>query len=513
MNNKLTVADVDLADRTVLLRVDFNVPFKPGSMEISDLTRIESSLPTIKYLLQRNCKIIICSHLGRPGGRPDEAMSLRPIAQKLEEILQIQVKFVSDCVSNEAVQITSGMGGGEIALLENLRFHSAEEANESEFARKLASLAEVYVNDAFGVAHRAHASVAKVTEYLPSVLGLLFSKEVHSLSKIFQHPDRPFTAILGGAKISDKIKVVERVSEIADDLLIGGGMCGTFIKALGYEVGNSEIEYEYLEFASRLLDKSNGVKSRVWLAEDVVVGREFSPMSQHQNCKIDGIDDRGMILDIGPKTVSRFTGIIGNSRTVFWNGPMGVFEFPAFAIGTESIAKSVVNATENGGFSLIGGGDSACEEASYLAKLCPKVYLIVRKDHLRASKIMQDRVLSNEKIDVMWNSSIVDMIGDPKKNGLESVIIEDTGTGDRIDYKCDGVFLGIGHKPNSDIFKESLKLDSSGYILTDPDSTKTSIEGVFAAGDIQDHTYRQAVTAAGSGCMAAIEAERFLETS
>ena len=216
MNNKLTVADVDLADRTVLLRVDFNVPFKPGSMEISDLTRIESSLPTIKYLLQRNCKIIICSHLGRPGGRPDEAMSLRPIAQKLEEILQIQVKFVSDCVSDEAVQITSGMGGGEIALLENLRFHSAEEANESEFARKLASLAEVYVNDAFGVAHRAHASVARVTEYLPSVLGLLFSKEVHSLSKIFQHPDRPFTAILGGAKISDKIKVVERVSEIAD---------------------------------------------------------------------------------------------------------------------------------------------------------------------------------------------------------------------------------------------------------------------------------------------------------
>ena len=355
MNNKLTVADVDLADKAVLLRVDFNVPFKPGSMEISDLTRIESSLPTIKYLLQRNCKIIICSHLGRPGGRPDEAMSLRPIAQKLEEILQIQVKFVSDCVSDEAVQITSGMGGGEIALLENLRFHSAEEANESEFARKLASLAEVYVNDAFGVAHRAHASVARVTEYLPSVLGLLFSKEVHSLSKIFQHPDRPFTAILGGAKISDKIKVVERVSEIADDILIGGGMCGTFIKALGYEVGNSEIEYEYLEFARRLLDKSNGIKSRVWLVEDVVVGREFSPISQHQIYKIDGIDDRGMILDIGPKTVSRFTGIIGNSRTVFWNGPMGVFEWEPFSVGSREVANAVCS---SGITSVIGGGST-----------------------------------------------------------------------------------------------------------------------------------------------------------
>ena len=205
MNDKLTVVDLDFKNKSVLLRVDFNVPFKPGSMEISDLTRIESSLPTIKYLLSMNCKIILCSHLGRPKGRPDEAMSLRPIAVKLEEILHIPINFVNDCVSDEAVQITSNMKCGEIVLLENLRFHSAEEANENEFARKLASLAEVFVNDAFGVAHRAHASVARVTEYLPSALGLLFSKEVNSLSKIFHDPERPFTAILGGAKISDKI--------------------------------------------------------------------------------------------------------------------------------------------------------------------------------------------------------------------------------------------------------------------------------------------------------------------
>ena len=355
MSNKLTIEDVDLTNKSVLVRVDFNVPFKPGSTEISDLTRIESSLPTIRYLLHKNCKVVLCSHLGRPEGRPDEALSLRPIAFKLGELLGIHVGFVNDCVSDEAVNVTSEMTGGDIVLLENLRFHSAEEANDSEFARKLANLAEFYVNDAFGVSHRTHASISRVTEYIPGVLGLLFNREVDSLSGIFQCPVRPFTAILGGSKISDKIKVVERISGLADDILIGGGMAATFIKSLGHAVGNSSVEYEYLDFAKWLLSGDKNIKSRVWLAEDVVVGRDFSSDSEHKNYKISDINERGMILDIGLGSISKFRQIIENSRTVFWNGPMGVFEWDSFAIGSKSVATAMASQSIT---SVIGGGST-----------------------------------------------------------------------------------------------------------------------------------------------------------
>ena len=355
MSKKLTIEDVDLTNKSVLVRVDFNVPFKPGSTEISDLTRIESSLPTIRYLLHKNCKVVLCSHLGRPEGRPDEALSLRPIAFKLGELLGIHVGFVNDCVSDEAVNVTSEMTGGDIVLLENLRFHSAEEANDSEFARKLANLAEFYVNDAFGVSHRTHASISRVTEYIPGVLGLLFNREVDSLSGIFQCPVRPFTAILGGSKISDKIKVVERISGLADDILIGGGMAATFIKSLGHAVGNSSVEYEYLDFAKWLLSGDKNIKSRVWLAEDVVVGRDFSSDSEHKNYKISDIDERGMILDIGLGSISKFRQIIENSRTVFWNGPMGVFEWDSFAIGSKSVATAMASQSIT---SVIGGGST-----------------------------------------------------------------------------------------------------------------------------------------------------------
>ena len=351
----MTIEDVDLTNKSVLVRVDFNVPFKPGSTEISDLTRIESSLPTIRYLLHKNCKVVLCSHLGRPEGRPDEALSLRPIAFKLGELLGIHVGFVNDCVSDEAVNVTSEMTGGDIVLLENLRFHSAEEANDSEFARKLANLAEFYVNDAFGVSHRTHASISRVTEYIPGVLGLLFNREVDSLSGIFQCPVRPFTAILGGSKISDKIKVVERISGLADDILIGGGMAATFIKSLGHAVGNSSVEYEYLDFAKWLLSGDKNIKSRVWLAEDVVVGRDFSSDSEHKNYKISDINERGMILDIGLGSISKFRQIIENSRTVFWNGPMGVFEWDSFAIGSKSVATAMASQSIT---SVIGGGST-----------------------------------------------------------------------------------------------------------------------------------------------------------
>ena len=355
MSKKLTIEDVDLTNKSVLVRVDFNVPFKPGSTDISDLTRIESSLPTIRYLLHKNCKVVLCSHLGRPEGRPDEALSLRPIAFKLEELLGMHVGFVNDCVSDEAVNVTSEMTGGDIVLLENLRFHSAEEANDSEFARKLANLAEFYVNDAFGVSHRTHASISRVTEYIPGVLGFLFNKEVDSLSGIFQCPVRPFTAILGGSKISDKIKVVERISGLADDILIGGGMAATFIKSLGHGVGNSSVEYEYLDFAKWLLSGDRNIKSRVWLAEDVVVGRDFSSDSEHKNYKISDINERGMILDIGLGSISKFRQIIENSRTVFWNGPMGVFEWDSFAIGSKSVATAMASQSIT---SVIGGGST-----------------------------------------------------------------------------------------------------------------------------------------------------------
>ncbi|MEG0251877.1 MAG: phosphoglycerate kinase [Christensenellaceae bacterium] len=352
---KQTIEDVKVDGKKVLVRVDFNVPLNAQG-EITDETRILAALPTIKYLLERNAKVILCSHLGRPKGEVKPEFSLMPVAKRLRELVNTKVTFAADCVGETAQKAVDEMKNGEIVLLENLRFHKEETANDAQFAKELASLAELYVNDAFGSSHRAHASTAGVTQYLPAVAGFLIGKELQIIGKALDDPERPFIAILGGAKVSDKIGVIENLLEKVDCLIIGGGMANTFIKAQGFEMGKSLVDDERLGLALELLDKAKKKGIKIMLPSDFVCAKEFKADAEAHVYPVDNIPNDAMALDIGPSSRIIFATEIKRAKTVIWNGPMGVAEMPAFAGGTKAIAEAMA---QSSAITIIGGGDSA----------------------------------------------------------------------------------------------------------------------------------------------------------
>ncbi|MDI6692743.1 MAG: phosphoglycerate kinase [Anaerosomatales bacterium] len=351
---KKTVKDIDVRGKRCLVRVDFNVPLSEGS--VTDDTRVRAALPTIRYLIDHGARVILVSHLGRPKGAPDPQFSLRPVRRVLQRLLGRNVVFVDDIVGPDAQEAVARMVDGEVLMLENVRFHPGEKANDPEFAKALASLADVYVNDAFGAAHRAHASTAGVAQYLPAVAGLLLAREVDTLTSMLAEPERPFVAILGGSKVSDKIGVIDRLLECVDALLIGGGMCFTFLVAKGVAVGNSIVEADWVERAGEMLKKASERGVDLLLPVDFVVADQ---MVEDADTKIVGreeIPDGTMGLDIGPTTVELYKGEISRARTIFWNGPMGVFELTPFETGTREVATAV--ARNNRAASIVGGGDS-----------------------------------------------------------------------------------------------------------------------------------------------------------
>jgi phosphoglycerate kinase len=348
--NKRSVKELDLAGKRVLVRVDFNVPVKDG--RVTDDTRIRRALSTIRYLISEGARPILISHLGRPKGEPDPKYSMDPVSRRLGELLELQVNKLDAAVGEEVERQLDDWDGQGVVLLENSRFYPGETDNDPELARQLARLADVYVDDAFGAAHRAHATTHGVAEHLPSAAGLLMEDEIDNLERVLSHPERPMVAILGGAKVSDKLSVIESLLDSADTLLIGGAMCFTFFKAQGYEVGNSLVEVVYLEEARRLMDEAG---DRLVLPVDVVVAGEMSEGAESRAVEVDRIPSDMMGLDISLGTVGLFRGHIENAATVFWNGPMGVFEIEAFAKGTEGVARSVA---ESRAMSVVGGGDS-----------------------------------------------------------------------------------------------------------------------------------------------------------
>lgn len=350
MFNKKTVRDMDFKGKKVLVRVDFNVPIKEGV--VSDDTRIRAALPTIEYLLDQGAAVILCSHLGRPKEGPDPQFSMKPTADHLSKLLGKPVAFAEDCVGPVAEEAASKLKAGDILVLENTRFHKGETKNDPEMAKQLAALADVYVNDAFGSAHRAHASTEGVAKYLPAVAGFLMEKEIQYLGQAIANPEKPFVAILGGAKISDKIGVIRNLLSKADQVLIGGGMANTFFKAQGYPVGDSLVEDEALDVAKELLAEGS---TKLRLPVDVVIADKFEDGAEKKTMSMGPIPDGWRIMDIGPETVAAFRKVILSAGTIVWNGPMGVFEFPNFAEGTFEIAKAVA---ECKGTTIIGGGDS-----------------------------------------------------------------------------------------------------------------------------------------------------------
>jgi 3-phosphoglycerate kinase len=350
--NKRSVRDLDVRGKRVLVRVDFNVPVKGG--EVTDDTRIRRALPTIRQLLSEGAKPALISHLGRPKGEPDPQYAMDPVAKRLEELLGEPVTKLDTAIGPEVGNALDGLGGG-VVLLENSRFYPGETKNDAGFAEELAAPFDLYVDDAFGAAHRAHATTVGAAERLPGAAGLLMEAEIDYLDGVLSDPERPFVAILGGAKVSDKLGVIESLLRVADSLLIGGAMCFTFFKAQGYEVGNSLVEDDYLEEAKRLMDSAG---ERLVLPVDVVVADAMEEGAQTQTVPVDGIPSGKMGLDIGPESVGAFRGEISGARTIFWNGPMGVFEIDAFAKGTEGVAGAVAEASGGGATSVIGGGDS-----------------------------------------------------------------------------------------------------------------------------------------------------------
>jgi len=361
--DKKTVRDVDVAGKTVLVRVDFNVPLdKQG--HVTDATRIEAALPTIRYLLERNARVVLMSHLGRPDGKVVESLRMAPVARELERLLGQQVKTAPDCVGPEVERLVRELQPGEVLLLENLRFHPEEEANDPDFARQLASLGEIYVNDAFGTAHRAHASTEGVAHHLPAVAGFLMQKELEALGKIVENPDHPFAAIIGGAKVSTKIKVLQNLLDKVDILIIGGGMANTFLKAKGYDVGKSLLEPDMIDVAWDLMRRAQDRGVRLGLPVDVVAAERFEADAPTVVVDVDKIPEGWAIVDIGPRTIEEFRSLLQPAKTIFWNGPMGVFEMPRFAAGTRAIAEILAN---SGATTVVGGGDSvaAVEQMGY----------------------------------------------------------------------------------------------------------------------------------------------------
>ena len=365
--NKKTVKDIDLKGKKVLVRCDFNVPMDENR-NITDNRRIVAAIPTIKYLLENNCKIILCSHLGRPKGEVKPEFSLAPVAKELEKQLGIEVKMATDVIGENAKELASNLKEGEVMLLENVRFHSEETDNDEVFAKELASMAEVYVNDAFGAAHRAHASTEGVAKFLPAVSGFLIEKELEFLGNAISNPERPFVAILGGAKVSDKIGVIDSLLDKVDTLIIGGGMAYTFFKAQGYNVGNSICEEDKLDLAKSAMEKAKEKGVKLMLPIDTKIGKEFKPDTESKTVAWTEIPDGWEGFDIGEKTIEMFKEELKTAKTVIWNGPLGLFEFEQFAIGTNEIAKTLA---ELDATTIIGGGDSAA--AVEKAGLSPKM--------------------------------------------------------------------------------------------------------------------------------------------
>ena len=354
---KRSVRDANVTDKRVLVRVDFNLPFIPNTTVISDDVRIHAVLPTLKYLRNQGAKIILCSHLGRPGGKIAEDMRLGPVAQRLEGIVGQDIVYVDDCIGPVVRQVTKELAPGQIMLLENLRFYPGEEANDDNFAQELASVADIYVNDAFGASHRAHASIVAVTNHLPPYVGLQMERELSMLSAALNQPERPLAAIMGGAKIGDKIDVLHSLVQKVDKLFIGGGMASTFFKAQGLEVGDSLVEENRVPVAKDILRiaESNGVE--VFLPKDLVVTQEFLGTAPFEIVRVGHIPATGFVMDIGPQTIKLFKEAMQNCRTLLWNGPMGVFEYKPFAVGTTSIAE--ILADLNGAITIVGGGSTA----------------------------------------------------------------------------------------------------------------------------------------------------------
>lgn len=356
--NKQTIRDQDVSGKRVLVRVDFNVPLD-AEQHITDDTRIRAALPTIQYLLQHGAAVILMSHLGRPDGQVVEKLRLAPVAQRLSTLLGQPVTLAPDSVGPRVEALAKDLQPGQVLLLENLRFHKAEEKNEPEFAQQLASLGELYLNDAFGTAHRAHASTEGVTHYLPGVAGFLMEKEINFLGSALEDPKRPFAAIVGGAKVSDKIAVLERLIGMVDVLLIGGGMANTFLKAEGYEIGDSLYEESKLDIARDLINKARQRGIAFILPTDVVIADRFAADAEHKVVASSAVPQGWRILDIGPATVEAFRQALSNAQTIIWNGPMGVAEMPAFAQGTEAMVDILAQRTAAGAITIIGGGDSA----------------------------------------------------------------------------------------------------------------------------------------------------------
>ena len=354
--DKKTIRDFDPKGKKILLRCDFNVPQDKETGAITSDKRIVAALPTIQYLLDHGAAVIACSHLGKPKGEWNMKLSLAPVAERLAKLTGRKVIFAKDIIGEDAKAKAAALRPGELMLLENLRFDKREEKNDPEFAKELASLADVYVSDAFGTVHRAHASTAGVAAYLPAYAGLLVEKEISVMGKALQDPARPFVAILGGAKVSDKIGVINNLLEKADVIIVGGGMAFTFAKAMGYEIGNSLLEADRVDYAREMMKKAQDKGVKFLLPVDAVVGKAFDKDTEHKVVDIDAIPADWMGMDIGPKTIALFAGAVKGAGTVVWNGPMGVFEFPAFAEGTKKMAEAVANC---GGVTIVGGGDSA----------------------------------------------------------------------------------------------------------------------------------------------------------
>jgi len=354
--SKLTVRDIEVSDQRALVRVDFNVPLDEETGAIMDDSRIKAALPTIEHLIGRGAKVILCSHLGRPKGKVVERLRLAPMAQRLSQILEQPVEASRDCIGPDVEAAVAELKRGQVLLLENVRFHPEEEENDATFAQALAKLADIYVNDAFGAAHRAHASVVGITKYLPAVAGLLLEQEIVTLNGILENPPHPFAALLGGAKVSDKVSVIENIVDKVDYILIGGGMAATFLKAKSYHIGQSLVEADKVDTAAELAARALRSGVSLLLPVDVVVAGELSPQAEGKTVSIENIPRDKRVVDIGPETVIGFREALQRCKAVFWNGPMGIYELPQFAEGTKALARvlATLDAT-----TVIGGGSTA----------------------------------------------------------------------------------------------------------------------------------------------------------
>ena len=356
-NRKQTVRDLDVTGKTALVRVDFNVPFRPGTTEISDDSRIRQAIPTIKYLLERQCRVVIASHLGRPEGKVVEQLRMAPVTKRLSELLNRPVAGADDCIGADVQDAVHDLGPGGVLVLENLRFHPGEEANDPRFAAELAAPANVYVNDAFGTAHRAHASTEGVARFLPAVAGFLMERELRALGEVIESPERPFLSIMGGAKVSDKLAVLQRLAPLLDGFMVGGGMAATFLVAMEFDVGDSLVEPDKVRDVDRIMEEAVEKSVDVLLPIDVVVADSFSADAAYRTVDIHDIPSGWRIMDIGPRTADAFANALIFANTVVWNGPMGVFEWEPFSHGTERVAHALAALEDT--VTVVGGGSTA----------------------------------------------------------------------------------------------------------------------------------------------------------